>query len=832
MKRAYSIILTFAIFASFTGTLLRADDAALLGSELDLIPGMDSRIKSAIEKHYMNSGSPDVKEAYSIILKGHNLRKKIDSGEKGILVPEYDIPSYNTALYIVAGIFKSFKISNNDLLPLSMGIANSVLVTFGDRSVQAAALEKSIAYYKFLMETAKIQAEKNLPMLTDYPLEAQVALCVFWNSDLSGPAWMKDEKAKNEIFGSIYKKQAGMERFNWCTIKIDNLYRVREHFVKSGLITSDLRKNIKSVLSFLYREDRWIYPIRPSMDKAGRDEMYKNGKGEEMTYMTFDGITCRNANWNNPNYAIEQQLAGKKYYGWCTDIRQASQFVAASIGIAAVHTGGGIWIKGSEYSHYFSIYYLPRHNVWIRDTRDSLYSPGNIDMPVLLKRMPADLGTYWKEGNEVYYIKGLKPSETAMFYDSGIPSKIMRSITFTNSTLTRAQIASMSKDTDMDGVPDYTESSLSLDIKSPDTDSDGYSDLWEIESGYNATDRSVPGKLDYVVLDGVMDIPSSDYAVTVNDPRGDMEGGNDIKTLRCFYNKGKLYLQGEYYTRKKPDSMHTIKIRNSRGHNWWIQGKPAQRINTKEAAYEWYNLWEYPDFEDTSKWVKSTLTPEAVSFYDSGIFEASIDISSMDTGEAFQVSYVAGGNGKASWYSDQTLQAVIYIKKPSVIIDGSGDDMMSSIGMKKADDPANDVKADSNKFDLKELYAARDSGTVYLCSKFFNNIESNTENYITFHLQCLKSETNYWVQFSGTTLVFVGYFRNGTDFKDWQNILGDRERCRGIFMARSSGVEAVLPSNLFTGGEFSEPMRVRVYLGGNKKGKEDWAAEESDFVEF
>lgn len=831
MKRLCSIILTFTIFATFTGTLLRADDDALLGSELDLVPGMTANVKTAIEKHY-NSGSPSVMDAYALILKGHNLRRKIDSGEKGILIPEYEIPVYNTALAIAAEIFKSYNISDNDTLPLSMGIANSILITFGDTAVRSAALDKCVKYYRFLIETAAIQSGKGLPLLTGYPLEAQVALCILWSADLSGPAWMKDEKAKSEIFGSIYKKPAGIGRFNWCTIKIDNLYRLRDYFVKTGHFSSDPGENIKSVLAFLYREDRWIYPIRPSMDKAGRDEMYKNGKAEEMTYMTFDGITCKNANWNNPNYAIEQQLAEKKYYGWCTDIRQSSQFVAASLGIAAVHTGGGIWIGKNEYSHYFSIYYLPRMNVWIRDTHDSLYSPGNIDMPILLKRMPADLGTYWKDGNEVYYIKGLKPAELAGFYDAGIPSKVMREITFTNATLTRSQVTDMSRDTDMDGIPDYTESALSLNIKSPDTDGDGYSDMWEVVSGYNPSDKASPGRIDYLVLDGVRDTPASEYTVTVNDPAGDMEGGNDIKTLTCYCSGGKLYLQAEFYARKKPDSMHTIKIRNSKGHNWWIQGKPAQRLNTKEGPYEWYNLWEYPDFQETSKWVKSTLPPEAVRFHDSGLFEASIDISSMDTGDSFQVSYVAGGNGKSSWYSDQTLQTTMYLHKPAVAIDGVADDMRLKVKMKKIEDQANDVKADSNKFDLKELYAGREGGSVYLCTEFFNNIESNSESYVTFHLQCLESETNYWVQFSGTTLVFVAYFKNGTDFKDWENITKETERINGIFMSRAGEIEAVIPSNLFRENEFSGPMRVRVYLGGIKKGKEDWAAEESDFVEF
>jgi len=824
-------LLILVIF--FTGPSLEAQDAELLKRELAAVPGISDGVRLRILNQYANTNRVDIKEAYSIILKGHNLHSLLQKGGKDIVAPKYGVSDYNTALRIVAEIFDKNDVKDDDLLPLSMGVANSLLIAFGDDSVVRETLKKCGDYYRFLAETSDMQKEKGLPLLRDYPLEAQVFLSILWNSDLRGPDYPKDMALKSDVFGNVMDRKISLRRFNWCTITIDNLYRLRNHFTKTGQFSPNFRNNVRAVLSFINDDKKWKYPIRSNMDKASVDLMYKLGMGTPLEYMTFEGIECKNANWNNPNYAIEKLLAGENFYGWCTDVRQSTPFIAASMGIAAVQTGGGIYHLGSEYSHYFVLYYIPRHEVWIRDTRDYISNPLDSPTPILLKKAPLNLGTYWKGGNEVFYVQNCRPSDLKLFYDSGVPADLVRDITFYQKQINTKKIDELSTDTDRDGVSDFMEKiKFSTSPASMDSDGDGYSDRWEIESGFNAASKSSPEKkLTHLVLDGVKDDADITMKATVRDTKGDDTGGNDIKAVTFYSGGGKLYVQAEYHNRKKPDCFHTIRIRKSDGTNFWIQGKTALNDPKLKENYEWYSFFRFTDGEDFSIWKKLTPGPGAAIFADNTIFEAMVDLEKFDAGEVFQVNYAVSGFPD-KWNSDLTFQAVLYKRIPAVRIDGDGADMLGALGMKSVTDASGDPLADSNIFDLKELYAGKDKDNLYLCAKFHNDIVNNGENVITWHLQAPGMKTNYWLQFEGTSFIFACHFKDGVPFESWDRLKLNDPRLKGIYAARDEDIEGVIPLSLFEDEEIKGGLRVRIILGGKKAGKSVWNTEESDFIDL
>ena len=179
------------------------------------------------------------------------------------------------------------------------------------------------------------------------------------------------------------------------------------------------------------------------------------------------------------------------------------------------------------------------------------------------------------------------------------------------------------RDSDADRLLDVEEHYLGTRRDDPDSDDDGYSDYWEHTHSYDPNSDAGSRLSSSPVIDGVAEDMERLPDYVINDPSSDNKGSSDInyvEVYRVASDPDRHYVRIFFYTHEVRNSYHTLHIRRSDGHNYWIQAEhPVNHIWASEFI-------DGVRFEDWRK-IEGGIPGIYMQFCE--VFEAIIDLKSL-----------------------------------------------------------------------------------------------------------------------------------------------------------------------------------------------------------
>jgi len=384
------------------------------------------------------------------------------------------------------------------------------------------------------------------------------------------------------------------------------------------------------------------------------------------------------------------------------------------------------------------------------------------------------------------------------------------------------------QDADHDGISDLDEIYLGLDPANDDTDGDGYADGWERAHGFDPKSRNSPANYDGIAIDGLVDLHSPPPVAAQTDPRGEATASTDIASGQVYVIGKRVYVRYSFYSLESRPIQLTLHIRRADGRNFWWQMH-------SDGLGPW--LLEFDDGEAFEQWKPSKIPASVIESKLGRVFEAAFDPSVMGLAGEFQIEFKAGGyaGSKEIWDSDSTDSLNVSLDPSSMRMNGSAAELEShAIG--RISDPPNDTGMDHDIYDIKEVVASMDERNLYLGIRFHQPITGNEWRTLTAHIRINDGKRNYWVQCWGTGCsCAVMYFNDGQKFEDWTTVSRHSgDALSSLMVARGDDVELRIPLAAF---QTPDPQKiqilsVRTIMGGTKKGKAEWSADETDWLKL
>ncbi|MBN2440911.1 MAG: hypothetical protein JXJ04_06185 [Spirochaetales bacterium] len=616
----------------------------LVYEELSHVPRFrkDSAASKAIAGLLINSGNPDVERAFHIMAEGHNVHRKLE-GEFGDYVKQkktgYNLPAYNTAFFLLYELASLGPLES--LVAPSIAISNSFLITFGSPGVRKAAVTTCMEFYKFLLQIDEIQKSSNIFHLSDYPLEALIQMCRIWGTGMAGPS-CENESVAQQDFASFLTTPITLKRFEWNTINLTYLSRLKNYFSGIDGYTLSSTDAVEKITQFIWNSNHWKYPAVASLNPD---------TGVPYECIDYDGISVYNSNMHNPDYIPDMLFQDKDFFGWCTDVRQSMQFVATALGIATLHTGYGIIVDKKEYSHYYVIFYRPELKTWARHKGDYTATPDDRRTPVIFLNPVLDQWDYWKEGDNWHqgnfftYNDAIEASKIAELYDIGIPTGIVKAVTFDKMKIDTSLFTTLCKDADKDLASDFMEKNIfATNPVLPDSDKDTYSDYWEILHGYNPLDKASPADKNIIALDGILnDFLNRKEVKILQDTKGDNKGTGtpDIKALYIKPGKTAIYFGISYFTKPLTNNIYTFHIQTGTNKNYWVQWGDNWGIN----------ILKFENGTPFEEWEKAGILA-GVSCTINTNPELALPYAQCENPDSLSIRFIAGDN--TVWDADST----------------------------------------------------------------------------------------------------------------------------------------------------------------------------------
>ena len=192
-----------------------------LAKELRKIPDLSNATAAAkVVSLALNASNPEVKEAFELMIRGGTPDQRDFS---------YVVPNYNTELQVLYWLACQNDFKQDDTLALSIAMANGLWATIGDAQVRDALKKDASDLLTFFRETNELQKQNGYPPLEDYPLEAKV--CLAWTANratLRGPY--------NFYRYNPNIKTMTLEKYEWNTVSVETLRKMREKMVDAGWI--------------------------------------------------------------------------------------------------------------------------------------------------------------------------------------------------------------------------------------------------------------------------------------------------------------------------------------------------------------------------------------------------------------------------------------------------------------------------------------------------------------------------------------------------------------------------------------------------------------------
>ena len=296
--------------ASYYISLLKSSGAqpyVELGWELQALP--DATNATAIAKITylaLNATSPEVKEAFELMMKG---------GKPSPSDFHYLVPNYNTELQVLYWLALQNDFKKDDTLVLSVAMVNGLWVTMGDDQVRHAVHDDTTQLLRYLRETNELQKQRGYHELESFPLEAKIYL-----------VWTGNQAPIYVFLGSKYDYKPVLlatrldaRTYENNTVSVNTLRQMRSVADERGWITRDVNSYENTIESYFYfaggicRASRnWVCPA-PNDSYIGNVDLMSDfflatGKGVGQCYEETQFIDAWCKSWGYQSLAVIDHL--------------------------------------------------------------------------------------------------------------------------------------------------------------------------------------------------------------------------------------------------------------------------------------------------------------------------------------------------------------------------------------------------------------------------------------------------------------------------------------------------------------------------------------------
>jgi len=343
----------------------------------------------------IQSGDPQVKDAFEIMLRGGNSPFFHDTPVSGKAWLPYETPGYNAEIQALYWLGEQSEFKKDDTLVQAIAMSHGIFITLGDSEVRKAVYEDLGSFLRFMRNLNDYQETHNIAQLESFPLEAKLAL-----------AWRANDLGR---FGRVFyglgsNACPGAQRATLEPANIHNFYENRNRPISLKdyrfiCLANDTLNEMSQYVMEHWKTgtgrgfaDGTAQRIRGSTIAYGESWIYARPvKGRPPppceNWVTIDGEVTRPTNINNPNYVWQLFKSTGKGYGVSDDFNAFYDALIKSVGIAGVaidYIWGDVESDRGE-SHEETIYYDPSANRW----KPSRFGPVSSNMDVFIFRPPA-----------------------------------------------------------------------------------------------------------------------------------------------------------------------------------------------------------------------------------------------------------------------------------------------------------------------------------------------------------------------------------------------------------------------------------------------------------
>jgi hypothetical protein len=304
---------------------------------------------------------------------------------------KYHIPNWNTELQVLYWLAKQNEFKPNDTLAQAVAMVNGLWVTMGDNEVRQAVYKDTNDLLNFFRETNEIQKARGYYCLEDYPLEAKV--CLAWGGGSSASHGTHGLLGPlNQCKHDYSHEQFTLHAYNWNTVKIDTLKKMKELMFKNNWINKDCYVVVKKLEEYFYF--------------SGKSQHWEDGSWDKL--IEIEGETVPSRNFENVNFVFNFYLSTGKGIGVCGEELRMVDAFCKSWGVAtlptAVYWKSNGWYNGHGHVIFFDSFSAS----WkAYDKQLYIYDKGN------LVEGPIDMYIVKPPINQVHYLSISSPPDDA-----------------------------------------------------------------------------------------------------------------------------------------------------------------------------------------------------------------------------------------------------------------------------------------------------------------------------------------------------------------------------------------------------------------------------------
>ena len=260
----------------------------------------------------------------------------------------YSVPRYNTELQVLYWLACQNEFKKDDALSLAIALVNGAWLAMGDEQVRSAVQRDTRDWLTYLRETNELQEQRGYHSLEGYPLEAKLCLVDSFNTHPF--LWPGDYLLWQDYvqWGYVNHRRLDLPGYEYNTLNVTTLRRMREVMDEKGWIASDVKKTIENLAEYFYFN---LAPL--GSHSAGSTNLVY-----VYWYVKPYTIQRRNVDSIFSNFTRTQKL-----YGGCVEETELIRGFLQSWGIASDSLNRhDLWTTGID--HNYNIFFDPETRTW------------------------------------------------------------------------------------------------------------------------------------------------------------------------------------------------------------------------------------------------------------------------------------------------------------------------------------------------------------------------------------------------------------------------------------------------------------------------------------
>ncbi len=630
----------------------------------------------------------------------------------------------NYALHLLLFMMSKEAYIKDDPISISLALANNYLYSVANEETRREIKKDLIKHFNLYKKIVKWQ--ENLKI--KYKLkDVGVIPKIVWGYRL------------RYMDSSAYGKKLTLKMYKEFVNRVDFLEEIHDDAIKVGFENAEslalLAKKLEGYVkkNRLYRAARgthWYRLRKNPKEKSSRRALWEIKKGKHI--VKYLGVKRRWDKFPWMNYQWNRFKQCGKFRGDCVTTTTMQMAYYKMVGIPSFPNQVRSLRRGG-FSHNSPIFYNAFFKRWVsiqkpRPRRRDKYFYHYMRKPIWHHKIYEMKGDYYEaKGRKVlspYY-----PGETAKadqiltLRKIGIDDRHFERILFSHKTDKKGLIyhkginSKKVIDQDHDGIIDDLEKLNEMNPNNPDTDNDGYADLWEIERGYNPKEADSPNEHSILALDGLSKLfVKKNKLPTVYSKKRGYKAKKEIFDVKTFSGKivnNHLYLAVSYYNdiSKNKQDIHAFKVvvKDKKGKKAYL----IQLINNKALIYKYEAMDSYKfnklyDVYD----IQYNIVKDAE-------FLIPLKINIFKDAQAIFINYYSSGKiGKRILYTDDRSEVLRF----DLVKNEKKEKSNLSFNFK---DAKNDYKAKYNIYDLNKMNIQLSENNIEIYVNFYNDIKKN-----------------------------------------------------------------------------------------------------------